>query len=435
MKIKSILLVGFLLLSTSFAGCGSTDLGEPTSRNYETMNGQFMSLGSVKINKVVTHLFETDDGDIYYAYSDRYDLDDEEYFNTRVEAYGVVMEYDDMEKSLFEVRRISEAAEVDEEDANVEDVDYKDTDLGVSFTYPDNWDLTALRDGIQLKAPVSKAETNEWDGEAEPESVTEELQPDYIIISNVGMVLTGDTDLQDALATEIKNYVSQNYDNFNGLTPEMSYVGKDSQFAVQYKTSNGESSYFVPRHGELFELSFFHPEEEDLDRLKNSNIFAGIVASFRFLPYGDDDAETTSDTSDSADAEVEVDDSGAQDGSSSTEDDSPTSWGAAPELPGISAYREFESTPYKFKISYPSSWYYSGGNGGYDFSDEPIEDDTEAVIRLDLNAKTTEGVTTSGSNVSVTVLVGDRYYTLTGPSEYKTLMSFMSSTIEVVESE
>src|SRR3989338_10115385 len=98
----------FASLSLFTSACGSSELTEYTSREYETYNGEFKSLGGIEVQDQITHLFETDDGDILYAYSDRYDLEDEAYFGKRVEAYGVVSVYEELDKPLFEVKRITE---------------------------------------------------------------------------------------------------------------------------------------------------------------------------------------------------------------------------------------------------------------------------------------------------------------------------------------
>jgi hypothetical protein len=436
MKFKSLFIVGLILsLGLSLTGCfGGEELEEPLSRNYETYNGEFMSLGSIKVNKIVTHMFETDGGDILYAYSDRYDLDDKDYFDTRVEAYGVVMEYESLDKDLFEIRRITEADEIDENDENVLDVEYKDTDLGVSFTYPDSWTLTSLRDGIQLEAPEVVIERDEdADEGVESDAIVDDnrdelpIDPDYVIISNVGEVLDTTSEDDDTTRTaDIKSYASANYPHFVGLSAEMSYIGVDGQISVKYKTDSGDTTYFVPRGSELFELSYVHPSEEDGDKLKNSNTFSGIVASFRFLPYGDEELEE--EVEDIVEEVIEDEEEVVVEEIEEEEVEDIVEEVISGDA---SDYREFESNPYNFKISYPKSWYYSGGSGGYDFSNEPIEDDIDPAIRLDLNLRSSEGT----SSTEVTVLVDGRYYTLTGPAEYADVMKYMANSIVAVSEE
>lgn len=418
MKLTKILSTFFVVTlvasSLLLTGCGGEDLEEPTARNYETLTGEFMTLGSIKVDKTITHLFESDEGEIYYTYSERYDLDDPDYLGQRVEAYGVVMEFESLDKSLFEIRRITEAEEEEEVETDATDRDYKDTELGVSFTYPDNWALTALRDSLHLEAPVTQDE----DGN--------DLDPDYMIIANLGEVLEKTSeDTQDDRAAEISSYVEVNYEGLEGVASQMSYVGTDKVFGVKFKTDSGDVSYFVPRGAELFEIGFYHPLEEDSEKLTNSNIFSGIVSTFRFLPYGEETEETEGNT-DEEPAEEEVVDEPVEEPAEEPVEEANTE--PAMQL-SFEGYHEFESAPYGFKISYPDQWYYSGGNGGYDFADEPLDDGVAPLIRLDFNVRSSE----NSKSGEVTVKVGDRYYTLTGSSEYQDVMATMANSIVATE--
>ncbi len=407
--LSTVFVVTLIASSLIFTGCGEEELEEPISRDYETLTGEFMTLGSIKVDKTVTHLFESDEGEIYYSYSERYDLDDPDYLGQRVEAYGVVMEFESLDKNLFEVRRITEADEEDEEEADATDREYKDTELGVSFTYPDNWALTALRDSLHLEAPGTEDE----DGNV--------LDPDYMIIANLGEVLEKTSqDSNDDRAAEISTYVEANYEGLEGVASQMSYVGTDKVFGVKYKTDSGDISYFVPRGAELFELGFYHPIEEDGEKLSNGNIFSGIISTFRFLPYGDEDATQEEDANEEA---LE----GTPEEETPMEEPAPAKEPA--EQMSYEDYHHFESAPYGFKISYPDQWYYSGGNGGYDFADEPLDDGVSPLVRLDFNARSAEG----NKSGEVTVKVGDRFYTLTGSSEYQDIMETMASSIVSTE--
>lgn len=414
MKFTKILSIGFIAVLISMpiliTGCWNDTLEEPLSRNYETLTGEFKTLGSIKVDKTITHLFETDEGEIYYTYSDRYDLDDPDYLNQRVEAYGVVMAYESLDKELFEVRRITEADEEENTETEVNQIDYKDTELGVSFTYPDNWTLTALRDSLHLEAPA----LTDDDGN--------DLSPDYMIIANLGEILTKtSSDPQEDRATEISAYVEANYEGLEGSTSQMSYVGPDKVFGVRYKTDSGDSSYFVPRGNELFEIGFYHPEEKDWNRILNGNTSAEIVSTFRFLPYGDQEQTLSENGSQNDQGEEAIQQS------TSTSDSSAVT-NTTPQV-SVKSYLDFESAPYGFKISYPGPWYYSGGNGGYDFSDQPIEDDTPILIHLGFNVENTVGVASG----KITVKVGDRFYTLSGSPEYQDIMQTMANSIVSTE--
>jgi hypothetical protein len=437
MNFKSIIKIGFLLtllLGTFLvAGCSAEELEEPISRNYETLTGEFITLGSVKVDKTITHMFETDEGEIYYAFSDRYDLDEEDNFGARIEAYGVVMEYESLDKYLFEVRRITEADEEEEEETSVDEMEYKDTDLGFRIIYPNNWTFEAYRDSITLTAPLAEVEDGEGSNDLEAGD------PDYMVVANLGEMLSLDAEAEnDEKSAAVQAYVDTNYDGLAGLTGQSSYVGVDRQFALKFKTDNGDISYFVPKSDNtLFELSFYHPAEEDGDKLDNSNIFAGIVNTFRFLPYEEEEIveeEEITEEEEIVEEEV-VEEEVVEEEVEEEEDSTPerSSYTTNVDQISVSKYLEFESNPYKFKISYPGTWYYSGGNGGYDFSDEPIEDDADPIIRLDMNVKSSEGSAANGNDVEVTVKIEDRYYTLSGPTEYQDVMEYMTSSITAVE--
>lgn len=395
-------------LSLFAYGCGQAEPIEPTSKDYDTQIGEIKSLGGIKVNKTITHLFENDDGVIYYAYSDRYDLDDPEYLGSEIEAYGVVMTFDDIDKNVFEIRRISEPTETTEEEEVVTQVTYKNSSLGFTISYPSNWEKTELPDSVKLVAPL-----------VEDESESENAA-DYVIIAKMdaGLEMTSDDTIDDR-ASEIRNYVRSNYDYLIGVSNELSYVGVDHQFAVQYKVLGGDTIYFVPTGTNLIEISFYHPGEST--EVTNLNTFAEMLKAFRLLPVDQDQSEEDDEVSNESDStqqnieheEVEI-----------------VSTQVVP-----SGFREFESNPYKFSILYPSSWYFSGGSNGYDFSDEPLEDDTVALIRLDLNKTTSVGRTKSGNTVSITVKVEDRYYTLSGDAQYEEIMQEMADSITPITSD
>lgn len=420
MKTKTLTALALTGLSLFLVGCSNEKLEEPTSREYETYLGEFKSLGEIKVDKTITHLFEDENGKVYYAYSDRYDLGDKDNANKKLEVYGLVLEYENVENSVFEVRRITEAPE-EVPEAEVYTFEYKDNDLGFSINYPDNWSFTALRDSVRLEAPI-------------PADAEEDFAPDYIIIALTSATLQLSEEATNEDRTdEITTFVSPNYDALNALEGKASLIGPNSLLSVLYKQASGESTYFVPRNEDLFEISFYHPTEEEGDRVSNANTFSSIVSTFKFLG-GEEPVEDLA-----VDTEVE---------DPEEDQDLP----AVPEpievvelivepvvdqvervVPGeqvsISDYHEFTSNPFGFSISYPSQWYYSGGTGGYDFDLEPIEDDSTPVIRLDLNTGKNEGKTTSGQNVTITVLVDGKAYSLTGAAEYEGVMWAMADSI------
>lgn len=396
MKLKKYLIIAMLSGIALFSACGS-DISEPLTRDYETIDGEIQSLGGIKVNKSISHLFESEDDEIYYAYSERYDLDDEEYFGKKIEAYGVIMTFEEIDKKVFEIRRISEVSEDEEEEFDVENVDYQ-SGLGFTLEYPNNWLKEDLSDSVMFTSPAKPEDPD-------PENTGVEFTPDFIIIAKTDAVLAKTSlDPSEDRASEIRDFVRSNYDNLVGTSNDLSSIGVDQLFSIKYK-AGADISYFVPRNDELFEISFYHPGDDD--SVSNGIIFSEILSSFRFIPEGYSEPE------ESIEEVTEETSSGEQ--------------------LSVKGYLSFESKPFSFKISYPSSWYYSGGTSGYDFSPEPIEDDTVAIIRLDLSSSGTVGTTKSGAKTNITVKVGDRYYKLSGASEYASIMQTMADSISEIE--
>lgn len=404
----------FAGLSIILTACGATELADPTTREYQTYTGEFKSLGGIEVQDQITHLFETDDGDILYAFSDRYDLDDEAYFAKSVEAYGVVSVYENLDKPLFEVKRITDAPAVDETTTTVTAVPYQNADLGFSLTYSNDWTITEAATSVTLTAPLpTKVDENSaGDTTTTPELTTD---PDYILVSLLETTLAKTSeDPQEDRATEIRDFVKANYAELAEIKGELSYVGTDRLLGVHYKTENFDSLYFVPRGDQLFELSYNHKSENDTDRLNNGNIFSSMVSGFRLTPVGESLPEVTVEDS-TTDVVEDV----------TVEEPAPTA-----EQVSVKSYRELESKTFQFKMSYPGSWYYSGSSTGYDFNDKPIDEtSTESILQMQFNASQTVGVVRSGTTVAITVKVGDRYYTVTGPAEYQTVLQAMADSI------
>ncbi len=447
MIFKRTLPVFFAALSILVTGCFSQQLEEPTSRDYQTLVGEFKSLGGIRVNKTITHLFEEEDGDIFYTYSDRYSLDDNDYFNTTLEVYGVVMDYDSLDKPVLQVKRISDAPKEDAVDFDVEAVPYKDTELGFGLSYPNNWTLDVLRDSIRIDAPLPEVDSEEETAE------DVELSPDFIIVAELGAELETNSDSTDEeRQNEIQAYVEAQYPELAGLTPEKALVGPDKLFALTYKFDQGNQHYFVPRSGSLFEISFYHTDEEDGDRIQNTNTFSTIVSSFRFLSQdADDETESAEETLDEPETELDAEDAeptveedldAAETEEASVEEVPVAEEASSSQIAGSEAaitfdsFAKFESRPFGFKGQYPALWYYAGNTGGYDFGPDSFADDeVKGVIRLELKSSGTVGSVDLGANARVTVELDGQYFILTGPDEYQSTMEIMAESIELTDDE
>lgn len=415
--VLTVLSMGLLLNA-----CSSDELDTELSRDYATYVGEFKSLGGVEVNEIITHLFETDEGEILYAYSDRYDLDSEDYFGIEVEAYGVLTTYENLGKPLFEVKRITDAPEKDESTEEVTMVDYQDPDFGFSMSYPSNWELTFTPTSVILEAPV-KVEESEEEGTS-IELVPDEELLDTIVVSRTDAVLTKTgEDTQEDRAKEMRTYVSAEYPELASVESELTYVGPDRLLSVRYKTDDGDTLYFIPRAEELFELSYYHESEEDADRLEHSNVFASLVSGFQFTPYGEGGGAVEEPTEEEEEdtTEEEQEQTGLRPGDEIL---------SITDQVTFSSYHELESLPYEFKMSYPGPWYYAGSSSGYNFGATPQDAaDAEPIIKLLFNVSSSEEVDFGGATVSVTVEVEGRYYSVTGPIEYESVIRQMAASI------
>lgn len=400
--------------------CSSDELDAELTSDYGTYVGEFKSLGGVEVQDIITHIFETEDGDILYAYSDRYDLDDDDYFGVEVKAYGLVTTYENLDKPLFEVKQITDAPDEDEEAEEVTMVDYQDPDFGFSMSYPSNWELTTTPTSVILEAPV-KVEESEATEEEEMTIQIEEIEQaqittpslrDSIVIARTDAVLTKTSeDTQEDRAMEMRTYVSAEYPELASVENELTYVGPDRLLSVRYKTGNGGTFYFVPRAEELFELGYYHESESDADRLENSNVFSSLASGFQFTPYGEGDG--------ASEEEEKPEEEEVEESEEMTPEKPEETSTSDIEQVSFKSYRELESVPYEFKMSYPGNWYYSGSSTGYIFSDAPIEDDaTTGIITMAF-----------GGTGSVSIEVDGRTYTFTGPVEYESVMQTMADSI------
>lgn len=401
--VQSLLLIAFLSSTFLLNACNKQDLSEPLTREYDDYIGEFKSLGSLEVVPEITHLFETEDGEILYTFSTRYDLDDAEYFGKKVSAYGVVTTYENLDKSLFEVKRISEAPAEDEV-LEVTSITVSKGELGVSFSYPSDWTLGNEQDAIRLVAPSTIDSQEEVDGVG-----TTERDEILIVKVDAGLNKTSE-DSQEDRATEVREYVQAHYSELHGMQGEMSYVGPDRLFSIHYKTEGDDVTYFVPRETQLFALAYSHKSGTDQDRLDNGNVFSSLMSGFQFVPYGEETLE-------------------GNEGAANEEAIEEENEASSTEQVSFTEMSELESTSFAFKMSYPEPWYYWGDSSGFYFDDAPLESSEGAILRVLFNSTTVEGTSRSGDTVSITIKEGDRYYTVTGPDAYENVMRSMANSI------
>ncbi|QQR55128.1 hypothetical protein IPG41_00950 [Candidatus Peregrinibacteria bacterium] len=396
----STLKISLLTLSLFLSACGSSDeLSAPLSREYESYTGTLTSLGSIKVSPIVTHLFETQEGDVLYAFSERYDLDE---YAKAMDAYGIVSTYEELDKPLYEITRLTEAKEEEIEAEEVTKVEYRNSELGVVTQIYSNWQVE-INDAsglISFKIPHETEETET------PETPVLEDHIDLIQFSQVLSSTSEST--PEERSTDIKNHVIGNYADLANIVPEQITVGIDAVMGLRYKTSAGNIHVFIPRGSDLLEWSYHYLYTDETLRVQNTNLFSAVLNEFRFITVDEIPAETP---------------------------DSP-----APSSPSVSQVEISKfatlSSNFGFTMSYPAAWYYVGGSTGYSFDDAEIEEVTaEALVRMEFNTGAAEGVAHNGNLVSVTKKVDSRSFTLTGSAEYQNVMQTMLDSIQTIKAE
>ena len=188
------------LSSLSLLGCKSQELSEALTRDYETIEGQITSLGGIRVNKVITSVFQSEDGQVFYAYSDRYDLNDAQYSGKKIEAYGLVTSHEELDKSLFEIRMINDVVEEAVEVLTVENKEYSNQTMGFKLIYSNDWVLAEDPSSISFTAPV---ETGTGTSASEITASTEDSYPDIVLVTETAGKLTkNSTDPLDERADE-----------------------------------------------------------------------------------------------------------------------------------------------------------------------------------------------------------------------------------------
>ena len=416
-----LFLLSLFVLPASLAGCSLFEepVEQPLSREQVNFTGEFKTLGTIEVEDDITHLFEDENGNVYYTFSNHFDLNSEGLMNTETKAAGYLLTYESKDQPVFKVVQIEELVDL-EEDAVVTQRPYQDQDLGFSMEYPDNWSITTLRDAVTLEAPLAA-------------DAGEEAAPDTIVFATTEASLESETDASnDEIEAEITAFVSANRVEFDPVSARPAFLGPDRVFAVKYEGEDQNQAYFIPRSGSLFEVSFYHEGETATDTLQNVNTFSSIMSTFRFLPKDGEPSEDEEASAESADDTESADPGAAEDAQNGdTVDEDSQAETTRPEVPqvNVSTFRSFESSPFQIKMSYPGEWYYAGTSTSFEFGMDPIEQGDEGIISLILNSDLSEGASYDDNNVYLSREVADKIYTLRGPLSYENVLSTMINSL------
>lgn len=329
------------------------------------------------------------------------------YLNNRVEVFGFMNKEDD----VFEITGISVVELLsDEREELSEFKEYENSELGFKIKYYDSWTLSATDNGVTFFAPQNS------------EEITTDL--DKVTISqetfDYSPTVSEDGNSDSALSA----YIKQNRPEINDINPLMNKIGVDKLDAVKIEQKNGNIEYFLYRFGLIYKIEFI-PANQSSD---NKEVFAEMLASFRFVVFDDLGHEEIGATGDNNTSEASNEDLPVLDLNLTT----------------------FESLPYHFSGKYPSSWYYAGSKGvetnvlhHYSFSDESLTSDNE-IISLDVisssipsGKKLTLGekefiVVESGGKYTVYLTVDGRNYKVSGDEDFEDLIVVMADSISAI---
>jgi len=403
-------LVVIALGALVFVLARGSDLPEPERQSYETVIGEFKSLGGIRVNKSITHLLEDEHGTIYYTFSDRYDLSDARYMDGQWEVYGLLMHYSNLDKDVLEVRRLSVAPAHEEETETVEMLHFESPAWGMRFDYPSNWTLTEGTASILITA-------NEDNGST-------------IQIQKTPKALAQGPDQENSMRIDELKVYAASQTALSTLESSENFVGPDQLLSLKLQDPSGSAvTYLLPRFPELLRLDFTPGTVEPGLILSESNVFARLLTTLRFFPVtpGATSADSTTTPIPALPTTSDASSSSLPESASTPAVTSTTSSVTQVEF---SKYASLESSTFGFKMNYPAPWYFQGDNGVYSFSDQDLEKNPQAAIfTMRLRSADAVGIVTHGNEVSLTVEKAGQRYTFKGPLEYQKVMQTMADSI------
>jgi len=247
-----------------FGGCLSApdDSGDfIESFEYETERGIIQSLGGVKFNDIATHLLRTDGGDIYYVYSDFYDLNDSSYLNQHVEVYGVLIPMAESgSKDTLGIETLKILTEEEAEEVEVTEEIYVSDLLGMAIMYRSDWSVLEEGGVLSFVAPLK--------GSDDSASVD---RLEFLVMDNLEEIPLEDW------------YVE--YKIPGGASPvyNLSVVGMDQLSALRLDSLSGTAFYVADGPQVLF---VSHVQASEEERLEYDQLISEMLYSLDLLRDG-----------------------------------------------------------------------------------------------------------------------------------------------------
>ena len=265
MRKKIIVLLAVLILPLS--GClPFLEKEVEVEPVFETYEGTLKSLGGIRVSESATHLLQTEEGDILYVYSVKYNLDGEKYIGNLLEVYGEVTEASDKGKDVLKILDIEIIEALEDESDEVKEQVYTDQGLGFSWNISSDWEMSRFSDYVKFELPLADNSDEEDDAP---------LDPDYIIVALH----------DDAGEMTLSEWVEATYPEYSESVIESS-VGIDFMPALEAITELQDvQTFYVERTGGyIYEISHINNDEDNRTTLRNT--FYDALATFQAIPFG-----------------------------------------------------------------------------------------------------------------------------------------------------
>ncbi len=263
-KIKIFLLCAFAMLG--FNGCASSQMHVESSEPFKII-GEIESLGGISLNKKITHLLEAEDGKVYYAYSDAYNLDDEKYQNAKFEFKGNIIKYSEIERQALQIQSISKD-NIEPEKAQIDQsvYEYINSSIGFSVKIQKSWELSEFDYGVKLiKNNAEQSSTINFS-------------------RHVNLLQTNGSEDQEQRKFDIQS--SAQMVDTNLIDPKYISIGPDSLIGIKYTKNDGTILIFTATGRDLIQIRFSHDQLSALDLLEENAAFNEILNSFKFMQTG-----------------------------------------------------------------------------------------------------------------------------------------------------
>ncbi len=422
--------VPFLLAVILLGGCQAAVSREEVRQlalRQEKRIGILQSLGGAVMSNEATHLLRNEDGTVLYLKSKTVDLSGDKFAGKQVEVMGEIVRTTDGNQTMqVESIDLIESESALSSDA-LEWLEFENKQLGLSFRYRNDYEITEGKDQVvlKLKKPVIE-------GGSELDASTTVSSANEAMATFVFELLSVDDNFDLARSMGVSSL--KDADVLAGGY----HKSKITQRAVDaYKKASAagrEIAYFLKNDSGSYRLAFKAGKDQE-DFMTEQNMFYDVLASVDFLAQGAVSSDLKADE-DAVDVEV---DSLVE----PVADDV-----VADEDVVISGFSTFTSDSQKFSVQYPKSYYFGnvskrdGAVLSYQFGEKPLEEvageiNLDIVKEIPVTAKTVEyagkklSMVKEGGQVFYYLRDGNRFFRVSAPLSRDFIAKQMAGSVKV----